>query len=337
MKVAIAGSSGFVGTALLRLLVENKIQIIRLVRDKGMNSDRRSSSYASKNVVEVKWDPESNYIDTELLETIGLDAIVNLAGENVHKRWTPASQKRIRYSRIKSSALLSKTILNISKRPKVFVSASGISYYNNIALASGHPTTKSEHENQSSGRSPLLDESSPAGSGFLSKLAQDWEAATKLEGAMAKFVRIVHLRIGIVLGFEGGVLAKLLPLFKLGLGAKWGSGRQYMSWISIHDLARIIYFALLNEAISGPVNAVTPNPVTNREFTETLGKVLSRPTPFTIPSGLAKLLFGGEWAESTLLADYRIQPAILARNGFKFNYPKLEPFLREEIRRRANT
>jgi uncharacterized protein (TIGR01777 family) len=336
LKIAIAGSRGFVGSELVPYLEEKGFEVFRLIRGV-QNSNSNSNSNASGtpgsgHAKQILWNPDLEFIDVDALNANGIDAIVNLAGDNVHQRWTRSSKKRISMSRVKATKLLGKAIRQLEKRPIVFISASGISYYHNIEpkMAVGGNYAPGKNEEYAVGV-PLIDESGPPGSGFLSELCQEWESATKIAGNEQSGVRIVNLRIGIALGGPGGVLGKLVPLFRAGLGGKWGSGLQFMSWIAIDDLVRIIHFALTEDSVEGPINAVAPTPVTNLEFSKTLGRILSRPTIFTVPALLARWFFGREWVDSTLLANYRIRPGILMERGFKFQYPELEPFLRKEL------
>jgi uncharacterized protein (TIGR01777 family) len=329
LKVAIAGSTGFVGTALVSYLKENDVEVVRLVRRSSSARTVGSSDHSDNRIEQVSWDPETDYVDIDALETTGVDAIVNLAGENVHQRWNQSSKRRMMVSRVRSTKLLGRTILQLKKRPRVFISASGISYYNDIETVMrnerGHVIEKHDATHFS------FDESSKPGSGFLSELCQEWERASDLGVGGQTGVRTVNLRIGITLGATGGVLKKLLPIFKLGLGGKWGDGLQLMSWIGIDDLVRIIHFAIITESIEGPVNAVTPNPVTNLEFVRMLGRILRRPVILTVPGWIARLVFGKEWVESTLLADCTIIPAVLVEKGYKFKDPDLEPFLTRKL------
>jgi uncharacterized protein (TIGR01777 family) len=328
LKVAIAGSRGFVGSELVRYLEKNGFEVFRLIR--GVQKTSGSESADLEKPKQILWNPDSNFIDVDALNALGIDAIVNLAGENVHQRWTRSSKKRISMSRVRTTKLLGEAIQKLEKRPIVFISASGISYYHNIdPKMTGNYATGNTGEDAPG--IPLIDESGQPGSGFLSELCQEWESATRIAGNKRSGVRIVNLRIGIAMGGPGGVLGKLVPLFRVGLGGKWGSGLQFMSWIAIDDLVRIIQFALIEDSIEGPVNAVSPSPVTNLEFSKTLGRILSRPTIFSVPALLAKWFFGREWVDSTLLANYRIRPGVLLDRGFKFQYPELEPFLRKEL------
>jgi len=303
-------------------------KLVRKVAKYGSHTLSTNSSHG-----QIFWDPDSNFIDIDAMDAARIDVIVNLAGENVHQRWTPSSKERIMNSRLRSTELLRNAILRMKQRPKVFISASGISYYHNQHDGS----SRQYHEQNPADRIKrdrlFSDESSDPGTGFLSEICQEWEKASSLPKENG--IRIVNLRIGIVLGTSGGVLQKLLPVFNLGLGGKWGDGSQYMSWIGIGDLVRIINFAITNESVEGPVNAVSPVPVTNAEFAKTLGRILSRPTFFSVPGWLARRAFGVEWVESTLLADYRIKPAVLMENGYNFEDPELEPFLRKMLLRKA--
>jgi uncharacterized protein (TIGR01777 family) len=328
LKVAITGSSGFIGSALIAYLEKNGLEVFRLVRRYPFNSkmDRSIGATIKQNIF---WNPETEYVDMDALQASGIDALVNLAGENVHQRWNRSNKKRLIVSRVRSTKLLGKAILQLNKRPKVFISASGISYYHNIETSTSIEGVRSARKHYPSHF--LFDESAKSGVGFLSELCQEWERASNIGDRMQTQVRTVNLRIGVALGPSGGVLNKLLPIFKLGLGGKWGDGSQYMSWIGIDDLVRIIHFAITNDSIEGPVNAVSPYPVTNLEFTKILGRILSRPVVCSVPGWLARFVFGKEWVESTLLADLRVKPAALVQKGFKFEDPELEPFLTKKL------
>jgi uncharacterized protein (TIGR01777 family) len=239
------------------------------------------------------------------------DAVVHLAGENIASaRWTERQKARIRDSRVKATGLLCNLLARYSPPPKALVCASAIGYYGDRG-------------------DEILKEESAPGSGFLSDVCREWEAAT--QPAVERGIRVVNLRIGMVLSALGGGLAKMLTPFKLGAGGVMGSGRQYMSWIAVDDLVDAIHFALTHESLRGPANAVAPSPVTNREFTRTLGRVLSRPTPFPMPAFAARLAFG-EMADALLLASTRVQPARLLASGFTFRYPDLEGALRHLLR-----
>jgi uncharacterized protein (TIGR01777 family) len=231
---------------------------------------------------------------------------VHLAGENIAERWTPAKKVQIRDSRVKGTELLSKTLAGLSSPPAVLVSASAVGYYGDR------------------GEEPLTDDSAP-GRGFLAEVCQAWEAAT--EPARERGIRVVRLRLGVVLSAAGGALAKMLPPFRLGLGGRLGSGRQYVSWIALGDVVGSIQHAIVTGGLQGATNAVAPRAVTNQEFTKTLGKVLARPTAIPLPAFAARLMFG-EMADELLLASARVQPAKLLASGYQFRHPELEAALR---------
>jgi hypothetical protein len=254
----------------------------------------------------VRWDPEKGEIDAAGLE--GLDAVVHLAGENIASgRWNAARKAAIRASRVNGTRLLCDALAGLARPPKTLVCASAIGYYGDRVA-------------------DVLTEESPPGAGFLPDVCREWEAAA--EAAMRKGVRVVVLRIGVVLSPNGGALSRMLPLFRIGLGGVIGSGRQYVSWVALDDLPLIILHALQCGDLSGPVNAVAPRPVTNREFTEALGKVLSRPTPLPVPAFALRLAVGGEMADALLLASARVVPRRLEETGYPFRFPELPAALR---------
>ncbi len=294
MIIAVTGSSGLVGSALCAAL-ETEGHLVRpLVRRP-----------VRERAHEIRWDPAAGMIDaTELAD---VDAVVHLAGENLAaRRWSPSFKQEIRDSRIRGTSLLCQTLAGLASKPAVLVSASAVGYYGDRG-------------------EEVVDESSPPGHGFLAEVCQAWEAAT--QPARDANIRVVNLRTGVVLGTVGGALAQMLTPFRLGLGGIVGNGRQYLSWIAIDDLVRAIQFALLAAAVSGPVNAVAPHPVTNREFTKTLGRVLKRPTIMSMPAAAARIAFG-EMADEMLLAGARVDPRALSTARFEFHYPQLEPALR---------
>ncbi len=293
MKILISGASGFIGSALKTALSARGDRILSLTRRTARNNS------------EITWDPSSNTLDPSRLAE--LDGVIHLAGENIAaQRWTAAQKARIRYSRVQGTALLAQTLASVSPPPKVFISASAVGYY-------GH-----RHDET------LTEESHP-GEGFLAEVAIAWENAAK--PAKDAGIRTVHPRIGIVLSPKGGALAKMRLPFKWGVGGVIGSGNQYMSWITLDDLVALFLFALDDESISGAINAVSPTPVTNREFTRTLARVLSRPAIFPLPGFAAKLALG-EMADALLLASTRAIPSRLEKTHFSFAHPHLEPALR---------
>jgi uncharacterized protein len=234
------------------------------------------------------------------------EAIVNLAGAPIAVRWTERRKREILTSRVETTRRVVDAIARRSSPPRVLVSASAIGFYGDRG-------------------DEQLSEESSTGADFLAGVVRDWEAA-----ASAARVRSVQLRFGIVLGAHGGALAKMLPPFRMGVGGRLGTGKQWMSWISLYDLVRVIRFAIDESALSGPVNAVGPNPVTNAEFTATLGRVLHRPAVFPVPALALRAMFG-EMAGLTMLASQRVRPLHLERAGFQFDDPSLEGALRREL------
>ncbi len=299
MRVAITGSSGLVGTALVHALGANGHQILRLVRRPPRADD------------EVRWDPDHREIEPAALE--GVDAVVNLAGENLAGgRWTARKKARLYASRIGPTRFLVETLAGLERKPAVLVSASAIGYY-------GHRGAE------------WLDETSPPADDFLGRLTADWEKAAEAASRMG--VRVVRLRTGMVLSAEGGALGRMLPFFRVGLGGPLGAGSQHVSWIAIEDLTGIILRALDDRTLSGPVNAVAPGPVTNVELAQTLGRVLRRPAILPAPAFALRLLFG-ELADAALLASIRVRPARLLAAGYVFRLPGLEAALQHVLARR---
>ena len=294
MIIAVTGSTGLVGSALVARLEGRGHLVRRLVRHEVKDAER-----------EICWNPDTGEIDAAELN--GVDAVVHLAGENIAgRRWSEDFKRRILKSRTTGTRLLAETLAQLEMKPSVLVSASATGFYGNRG-------------------DEAVDELSPSGNGFLAEVCREWEAAA--EPAHDAGIRLVKLRIGPVLSPKGGALAKMLPPFKMGLGGVIGSGRQYFSWIALDDLLNAIVFALETESLVGPVNAVAPGAVTNREFTKTLGRVLGRPTIFPMPAFAAKLAFG-EMADEMLLGGVHVRPHELSAASFKFAYPELEPALR---------
>lgn len=294
MIIAVTGSTGLVGSALVAALEARGHLVRRLVRHEVRDAER-----------EIRWNPDAGEIDAAELN--GVDAVVHLAGENIAgRRWNEDVKRRILESRTLGTRLLADTLAGLEMKPSVLVSASATGYYGN----------RGDEE---------VDELAPSGNGFLAEVCREWEAAA--QPAHDAGIRLVKLRIGPVLSPNGGALAKMLQPFKMGLGGVIGSGRQYFSWISLDDLVSVIAFALETESLVGPVNAVTPFAVTNREFTKTLGRVLGRPTIFPMPAFAARLAFG-EMTDEMLLGGVRVAPHELTTTHFPFAYPELEPALR---------
>jgi uncharacterized protein len=298
-KVLLSGASGMIGSALGKALSFESITTARLVRD---NADPERGL--------VRWNPPATAPEARFSPIpalfLPLDAAIHLSGASVAaKRWTPAYRRELRESRVVPTAALCDLLITLPQPPRVLVCASAIGIYGDRG-------------------SEMLSEESGPGKGFLADLCQEWEAAAK--PAEQAGIRIVHLRFGMVLGRSGGVLAKLVPVFKLGLGGKLGSGEQWMSWVSLPDVTRAILFAIESEELRGAVNVVSPHPVTNTDFTRALGSVLRRPTVFAVPAAALRLAFG-EMADGTMLASTRALPMRLSDAGFRFEHERIEPAL----------
>lgn len=298
MKILVSGSTGLIGSALVPFLTTGGHEVLRLVRS------------AAKEEGTVRWDPERGEIDADALE--GLDGVVHLAGENIASgRWSEEVKRRIRDSRVKGTRLLAATLAARRQPPRALVCASAIGFY-------GHRGAE------------VMTESSRAGTGFLSDVCREWEAAS--QAASDAGIRVVHVRIGVVLSSRGGALAKMLTPFRLGLGGIVGSGQQYMSWIALDDVVGAIHHCLMEESLSGPANAVAPNPVTNREYTKTLGSVLSRPTLLPMPAFAVRLAFG-EMGDELLLSSTRVEPRALVAAGYEYRFPELRGALQHLLGR----
>jgi uncharacterized protein (TIGR01777 family) len=294
MKIAVSGSSGLVGGTLVPSLAAAGDDVRRLVR-----------GAAAGHADAIAWDPDRGTIDAAALS--GVEAIVHLAGENIAGgRWDDERKRGIRASRVNGTTLVAKTLAKMQHPPRVLVCASAIGFYG-------------PH-----GDEPI-DESAPPGTDFLAGVCREWEAAA--DPARAAGIRVVHLRFGVVLSPKGGALAKMMTPFKMGVGGRIGSGRQWMSWVSIDDAVGAVAHALHYARVDGPVNVVAPNPVTNAQFTKSLGRALGRPTILPMPAFAARLAFG-EMAEALLLGGQRVTPAKLQAAGYEFRHPNLDGALR---------
>jgi len=283
MVVAIAGSSGLIGSALTTALRTADHRVIRIVRRRPSNAD------------EVFWNPDTGEFD--IGELAGVDAVVNLCGVNVGaKRWSGAFKQSLRDSRIGPTDVLAAAVAEAGV--PLLVNASAVGFYGDT-------------------RNRVVDESTPHGAGFLAQLCLDWEAATA--AASDAGARVVLLRTGLVLSPSGGMLNRLRPLFGLGLGARLGDGRQYLPWISLEDQVRAVLFAISHTELAGPVNVTGPAPVTNGEFTSALGRALHRPTPMIVPGFVLRAMLG-EFADEGLLSGQRAIPAALEEAGFVFHH-----------------
>jgi uncharacterized protein (TIGR01777 family) len=296
MRVLVTGASGMIGSALVPLLEAGGHEVVRLTR-----SQQRGPG-------EYHWDPAAGTIDEAALE--GLDAVVHLAGESVAGRWTKSKKRGIRESRVNGTRLVSERIAGREDRPGVLACASAIGIYGDRG-------------------EELVTERSAPGTGFLAQVVREWEGATA--PASEAGIRVVNLRFGIVQSADGGALATMLPIFRLGLGGRIGSGRQYVSWVAIDDVVGTIQHALTADPLSGPVNVVAPAPVTNAEYAHTLGRVLGRPALVPAP-GFAVRLALGEFAQE-LLGGQRVVPERLGGSGYAFRCAELEAALRHVLGR----
>ena len=294
MRVLVTGSRGLIGSALVPELESAGHSVTRLVRGKpGRN--------------EIRWDPEGQ-LDPATLA--GFDAVVHLAGESIAGRWSDSKKQRISDSRIQGTHTLVNALMVSTSRPRVMVSASAVGYYGDRG-------------------DELLTEQSAPGNDFLANVCQRWEQA--VEEAASAGIRTVELRIGLVLSKHGGGLAQMLPPFRMGVGGRMGSGRQYWPWVSIRDVVGAILHALQTEAMRGPYNTVAPQTMTNAEFTKTLGQVLHRPTIFPMPAFVVRTAFG-EMGTALLLSSQRVSPKKLEGTGYRFNHPELKPALEELLK-----
>jgi len=293
MDVLVTGSHGMIAAALIPRLRARGDRVVRLVRGEPEGSD------------DVRWDPPTGTVDAGALE--GIDAVVHLAGAGIgDKKWTPERKQLVLESRTRPTSLLARTLASLDRKPRVLVSASAIGYYGDQG-------------------DRILREEAPAGHDFGAQVCQAWEDATA--PAADAGIRVVCTRSGLVLSASGGLLQRLLLPFKLGVGGRLGSGAQYMSWIAIDDEVAAILHLADTDSLSGPVNLTAPNPVTNAEFTKTLGNVLHRPTVLPTPMPALKLVYGGELVD-TLLGSQRVSSERLQESGFEFAHPELDGALR---------
>jgi hypothetical protein len=299
MDVAITGSNGLIGGALVRSLARDGHRVVRVVRPESATVEGDS----------VAWDPWRGTIDRAGLE--GLDAVVHLAGAGIgDRRWTPRRKREILRSRTEGTTLLASALTSLSSPPSVLVCGSATGYYGD-------------------GGERELTEASAAGRGFLADVVAAWEEAAS--PVVDAGIRTVLLRTANVLTPDGGLLPFLLTPFRLGLGARFGSGRQWFPWITLEDEVAAIRFAIEDRSLRGPMNAATPEPVTNRAFVAALGRVLRRPAPWWVPAPVLRLIAGSKRADEALLSSAKVVPAVLLEAGFTFRDPKLEPALRRVL------
>jgi len=299
MRILITGASGLIGSALRKSFTGKGFEMLPASRSE------------SKSENEIQWNSDTGFADEDLPRLEGLDAAIHLAGENISAfRWTDEKKKAIRDSRVHGTRTMIETFARLNKQPKVFVSASAIGFYGD----------RGDDE---------MTETSSAGDTFLSEVSKEWESESRRAEDMG--IRTVLLRNGIVLSKDGGALATMMTPFKLGVGGVVGSGKQWMSWISLDDVVAIVNFALENENLRGAINVSSPNPVTNEEFTKTLGEVLYRPTFLPLPEFAVNLVFG-EMGDALLIDSTKVLPKRLLDAGYKFKYPDLKPALEHAVK-----
>ncbi|WP_093801187.1 TIGR01777 family oxidoreductase [Streptomyces sp. Wb2n-11] len=297
MRIAVTGSSGLIGTALVRSLRADGHEVARLVRR------------AARSAEEVTWDPERQYVDAGGLA--GCEAVVHLAGAGIgDHRWSAAYKKEIRDSRVLGTAAIAEAVASLDVPPKVLVSGSAIGFYGDTG-------------------DRAVDEDAPPGDGFLPSVCVEWEEAAA--PAQEAGVRTVFARTGLVVAREGGAWGRLFPLFRAGLGGRLGSGRQYWSFIAMHDQIAALRHLIDTGSLSGPVNLTAPRPVTNREVTEAMGRVLKRPTPFAVPAPALRLALGELSVD--VLGSQRALPRRLEESGFSFAFPEIDDAVRAALHR----
>ncbi|MFE9606354.1 TIGR01777 family oxidoreductase [Streptomyces hokutonensis] len=294
-RIAVTGASGLIGSALVRSLTADGHEVVRLVRRAARGAD------------EVCWDPEGEYVDAAALD--GCDAVVNLAGAGVgDHRWTDAYKKTVRDSRVLGTAALAEAVAALDRPPRVWVNGSAIGFYGETG-------------------DRAVDEDAPPGDGFLPSLCVEWEEATA--PVQEAGVRTVFARTGLVVAKDGGAWAKLFPLFKAGVGGRFGDGRQYWSFVALHDEVAAIRHLIDTEGLSGPFNLTAPNPLTNREIAAAMGRVMRRPSLFTVPAPALKLVLGE--MSGDVLGSQRVLPKRLLESGFTFTFPEIEGAIRAAL------
>ncbi|WP_033284187.1 TIGR01777 family oxidoreductase [Streptomyces sp. NRRL F-525] len=294
-RIAVTGASGLIGSALVRSLTADGHEVVRLVRRAARGAD------------EVCWDPEGQYVDAAGLD--GCDSVVNLAGAGVgDHRWTDAYKKQVRDSRVLGTSALAEAVAALDRPPRVWVNGSAIGFYGETG-------------------DRAVDESAPPGDGFLPSLCVEWEEATA--PVQEAGVRTVFARTGLVVAPEGGAWAKLFPLYKAGLGGRFGNGRQYWSFVALHDEVAAIRHLIDTDGLSGPFNLTAPNPLTNREISAAMGRVLRRPSLFTVPAPALKLVLGE--MSGDVLGSQRVLPKRLLESGFTFAFPEIEGAIRAAL------
>lgn len=303
MKVAVSGANGLVGHRLLSTLQEAGHEVVKILRNG-----------ASARPQDIVWNQKA---DSDALNQLkGVDAVIHLAGESIASgRWNDAKKAAIRSSRVEPTRALSEKLAELENGPKTFLCASAIGFYGDRGAQE-------------------LSESSPVGTDFLSDVCKEWESATAK--ASEAGIRVVNLRTGVVLSKEGGALKAMLPPFLMGAGGNMGDGVQYMSWIDIDDEVRAIYHCLITATLSGPVNLVAPNPVSNAQFTKALGAAIKRPTIFPMPALAARLILG-EMADALILSSARVKCDKLQESGFQFEYPKISDSLNHVLNGQEST
>jgi uncharacterized protein len=305
MKILVTGATGLVGTALVRALASDGHTVCRLVRPQTKTEGETHGSF------DVAWNPETGELGGA---AVGADAVVNLAGASVADgRWTESRKRLLRTSRVDATRALVAALGKMNAKPSVLISASAIGFYGNRG-------------------DEVLTESSVSGSDFLSDLARDWEAEALRAEAFR--TRVALARFGIILSRQGGALPKMMLPFRLGVGGKIASGRQWMSWVALNEAVEILRFALVNRDARGPVNVVAPEPVPNLKFMRAVAEALHRPAFFAVPALALKLALGREMAEALLLSSQRVMPATLSRIGYRFLRPSLQPALQEIVQSR---